>query len=86
MHGTRAGEEILRGAHRRRDRGEHIEGDRFHGGKGDSLSVRSSSCSLPHHPQLEEVIPNRGVGAGARPPVSTVTTLNSVSTADPLAQ
>jgi hypothetical protein len=29
---------------------------------------------------------SRGVGAGARPPVSTVTTLKSVSVAEPVAQ
>ena len=46
----------------------------------------SSSCSLPHHPQLDDVVPRRGVGTGARPPVSTVTTLNSVSVAVPVAQ
>jgi hypothetical protein len=43
-------------------------------------------ASLPHSPQLEVVLPRRGRGAGARPPVSTVTTLNSLLTAEPFAQ
>jgi hypothetical protein len=42
--------------------------------------------SLPHRPQLVEVRPSRGVNAGACPPVSTVTTLNSLLTAEPSAQ
>ena len=55
-------------------------------GSGCSHSHSSSMASLPHRPQLEVVLPNRTRGAGARPPVSTVTTLNSLPTAEPFAQ
>jgi hypothetical protein len=37
----------------------------------------------PHRPHEDVVVATRGVGIGARPPVSTVTTLNSVSIALP---
>ncbi len=53
---------------------------------GASRLHRSASCSVPQMPQLDDVLPRRGVGVGARPPVSTVTTLNSESTALPSAQ
>ena len=43
-------------------------------------------ASLPHRPQLLDVVPSRGVGAGARPPVSTVTMFHADSPAEPLAQ
>ena len=42
--------------------------------------------SVPQMPQLEVVEVRRGSGAAARPAVSTVTTLNPVSTALPVAQ
>ena len=41
---------------------------------------------MPHHPHDEVVVVSRGAGSGAAPPVSTVTTLNAVSTAEPVAQ
>ncbi len=56
------------------------------GSSGSSRWSISSSCSLPHQPQLDEVAPSLGVGVGALPPVSTVTTLNALSTAEPSAQ
>ena len=40
----------------------------------------------PMRVQLDVVVPSRGAGDGATPPVSTVTTLNSVSVADPVPQ
>jgi len=40
----------------------------------------------PQMPHDDVVVATRAVGTGARPPVSTVTTLNSVSTADPVEQ
>ncbi|MEZ5255913.1 MAG: hypothetical protein R2705_03165 [Ilumatobacteraceae bacterium] len=44
----------------------------------------SSSIEVdPQSPQLDDVVPNRGSGRGARPSVSTVTTLNAVLTALP---
>jgi hypothetical protein len=43
-------------------------------------------ASLPHSPQLLVVLPSLGRGAGARPPVSTVTTFHSLSEAAPFAQ
>ena len=55
-------------------------------GSGDRRSLSSSSVVEPHNPQLEVVGVSRGVGVGARPPVSTETALNSVSTADPVPQ
>ena len=55
-------------------------------GSGWSRAVRASIWSLPHQPQLDDVVPSRGVAFGAWSPVSTVTTLNSLATADPLAQ
>ena len=42
--------------------------------------------SEPHSPHDEVVVVSRGVGSGATPPVSTLTTLNSVSTAEPVPQ
>ena len=56
------------------------------GGNGDSAAIIASSCSLPHHPQLDEAVTSRGVGSGACPPVSTVTTLNSLAIALALLQ
>ena len=53
-------------------------------GTGSRRSVSSSIASVPQMPQLDDVLPRRGVGAGARPPVSTVTVLKSVSTAEPV--
>ena len=41
---------------------------------------------LPHSPHDDEVVPTRASGTGARPPVSTDTTLNSVSVAEPVPQ
>ena len=55
-------------------------------GSGASMAHSSSIASLPHRPQLDVVFPSRGRGAGARPPVSTETTLNSLLTAELLAQ
>ena len=46
----------------------------------------SSSCVVPQIPHDDEVVVRRGVGSGARPPVSTLTTLNSVSDAGPVPQ
>ena len=48
--------------------------------------MRVSSSVEPHSPQLEVIGVNRAVGTGARPPVSTVTTLNALSMAEPVAQ
>ena len=62
-------------------RGEHVGGDRLGRRQRGQALEQSSIWSLPHHPQLDDVGPSRGVGAGASPPVSTVTTLNSVSAA-----
>ena len=53
---------------------------------GSSRSASSSSDVDPQSPHDDDIVPSRGVGAGARPPVSTETTLNSVSTAEPVAQ
>ena len=55
-------------------------------GRGGSRSIRVSSSVEPHSPQLEVIGVNRAVGTGARPPVSTVTTLNALSMAEPVAQ
>ena len=41
---------------------------------------------VPHMPQADVVVVSRGRGGGAKPPVSTVTTLNSLSTAEPVPQ
>jgi hypothetical protein len=43
-------------------------------------------AAVPHIPQAEVVAVSRGRGAGACPPVSTLTTLNSLSTAEPVPQ
>ena len=43
---------------------------------GTRRSASASIDSVPQMPQLDVVVPRRGVGVGARPPVSTVTTLN----------
>ena len=40
----------------------------------------------PHSPHEEVVLPVRAAGTGARPPVETETTLNSVETALPVPQ
>lgn len=56
------------------------------GASGASRSARSSMDWWPHSPQAEVVVPSLRVGAGARPPVSTSTTLNAVSRADPVVQ
>jgi len=48
--------------------------------------MSSSTAVVPHMPQPEVVAVSRGRGGGARPPVSTLTTLNSLSTADPVPQ
>ena len=53
---------------------------------GARRSSKPSIWSLPHQPQLDDVVPSRGVGVGARPPVSTVTSLNALAMAGPLAQ
>jgi hypothetical protein len=55
-------------------------------GSGASRSHSSSIEAEPHSPHDEVVVPSRGVGTGARPPVSTDTTLNLVSTAEPVPQ
>ena len=61
-----------------RHRGQHVERRTARVGRQRREAAGSSSSwSLPHQPQLDDVVPSRGVGAGARPPVSTVTTLNS---------
>ncbi len=54
--------------------------------RGDSRSASSSREAEPHSPHDEVVAVRRGVGTGAWPPVSTDTTLKSVSTAEPVAQ
>ena len=49
-----------------------------------AMRSRSSSMAVePHRPHDDVVAASRGVGAGAVPPVSTLTTLNSLSTALP---
>ena len=51
--------------------------------------MRSRSSSIdadPHRPHADVVVATRGSGTGAAPPVSTLTTLNSVSTALPVPQ
>jgi hypothetical protein len=52
-------------------------------------AMRSRSASMavdPHRPHAVVVADSRGVGVGAAPPVSTFTTLNSLSTALPVPQ
>ena len=49
-------------------------------------SRSSSSAVEPHIPHADVLAETRGAGVGAIPPVSTLTTLNAVSTALPVAQ
>ena len=49
------------------------------------MRSRSSSIAVdPHMPQADVLADSRGAGTGAVPPVSTLTTLNSLSTALPV--
>jgi hypothetical protein len=87
VHGTRAGEQALaHPAPPRATRRARAAGSAPCRAAATVRRTRSSIASLPHHPQLDVVLPSRGVGTGARPPVSTVTTLNSLSLAAPSAQ
>jgi hypothetical protein len=56
------------------------------GGRGASRTARSASVVEPHRPHDDVVVLTRGAGTGAVAPVSTVTTLNPVSAAEPVAQ
>ena len=51
------------------------------------MRARISSIAVePHIPHADVLAATRGTGIGARPPVSTLTMLNPLSTALPLAQ
>ena len=54
--------------------------------RGPTRSRTSWMATEPHSPHDDVVVPNLGCGTGARPPVSTVTTLYAVSDAEPVAQ
>ena len=54
--------------------------------RGSRRAANSSIATVPQMPHDEEAGPSRGVGAGATPPVSTVTSLYSASAAEPWPQ
>ena len=87
VHRTGRREEVLARVHEHRHLGEEARSD--HGAPTGIGAIRSRSSSIavdPHNPHAVLVAASRAVGVGAVPPVSTLTTLNSLSTALPVPQ
>ena len=87
MHGPGGGEEVL--VRVDAARAPAASSSIGHGSPTGIGAMRSRSSSMavePHRPHAVVVADSRGAGTGAAPPVSTLTTLNSLSTALPVPQ